>query len=101
MQLPLEVIAGPAEVAQPQPIEVGAMDGHQAVDGGGIHGTSLLADDIGQRDVAMHYAVDMVHQVELHADHVDVVAQRAQARHRHRTAMQRRQHACLAIERVG
>ena len=101
VDLPAEVIAGLAVVAEADRCVVHRVQARQHVVHRVVDGRPLDGTDTGQLRVREHAAVHAVHHVERGADDAVVLAQRVGARHRHRGAAQRGDHAVLAVDGVG
>jgi hypothetical protein len=99
-ELAREVVAGLAVVGQAHGARVERMDG-------GEHAHDLLVPraplggiELGQRRIPMDATVDVAHEIEHRPDHAVVAAQVDRLRHRDAAAVQRLEHAELAVDRV-
>ena len=92
-----EIIAGFAVVAQADRRRVQRMQGGQRGDDRFVVRRALVRRHVRQRGIPVHLAGHEGHQVEDRTDHRFIGAQVQRLGHRHRAAVQRLQHAELAI----
>ncbi len=98
--LPREIIAGLAVVAEAGRVHVEPCERDQCVDRIAVDGLARRRCEIGRRRIPLHATRHETHHIERAADDTVVFAQMQWCGDRHRTALQRGEHAELAIDRV-
>ena len=96
--LPLKIVAGSPEIAEPYSDMVGVVQVGQRVDHRVVVRGAPFRRQVGHRAVPDGAPVHHFHDVEHRSDHVVVGAQPALARHRKAGGVQRRHHSVLAID---
>lgn len=100
VDLPGEVIAGPAVIGQPRRLRVDGVEARQRRDHRGVVPVAGMGVEARQGAVPVHGAVHRLHHVEGRADDLRVLAQREGPRHRKPLAVEGTDHPELAVHRV-
>jgi hypothetical protein len=101
VDLPGEVVAGPAVIAEPRRLRVDGVEARQRGDHARVVAVAGVGIEARQGAVPVHGAVDRLHHVEGRTDHLRVLAQREGARHRKPLAVEGADHPELAVHGMG